>query len=659
MRNEDLALFVLEHPGISPRDLSDRFGVGQRAMRNHIGACNAATEGFAKIEHRRQGANGAGYYLDVLDKDAWGSWVGRRSLIRDGALPETAAERTHYILNDMLLRTDWITREHLAEVLFVSPASISASIKEAEGILAQFQLKLERRPHYGMRVSGSEMARRLCLASLAVKELDESADASAGTSVAEDAMARDLRHILMLDAVDECVTEALEKSRYRIDSFSFQNLLVHIGIALVRINKGCYVPIPDEQMGETLQTRAYEVAQQVARAIEERLDIHLPQEEIGYIAIHLAGKRTLAGGLDAGDDGTVISDEVWEVVSEILERIWQAFRFDLRGDLELRMNLAQHIVPLAARMRYHMSAENPMLDEIKTRYPLAYCMAVDAAGVLQGHYGSALTADEMGYLAISFALSLERQKTERPKKNILVVCASGRGSARLMEYRYRREFGEYLDRIEVCDVRHLDEARLAGIDYVFTTVPLAVPLPVPVREVGYFLEDQDVANLRSLFRGPYRGGAAGVLRYLDERLFFPHLRVGTKEEVLAVLCDAVRAVRDTSDALLEQVMLREDAAPTAFGGRISLPHPYTPITDESFLCVGLLDEPVAWAGSMVSVVFLLCVARSPEPDLDEFYDHLSDVMFDDSAAEKLLADRSFTTLEALFSSGATPQDVDC
>ena len=149
MRNEDLALFVLEHPGISPRDLSDRFGVGQRAMRNHIGACNAATEGFAKIEHRRQGTNGAGYYLDVLNKDAWGVWIGRRSLIRDGALPETAAERTHYILNDMLLRTDWITREHLAEVLFVSPASISASIKEAEGILAQFQLLVQLPAEHG------------------------------------------------------------------------------------------------------------------------------------------------------------------------------------------------------------------------------------------------------------------------------------------------------------------------------------------------------------------------------------------------------------------------------------------------------------------------------------------------------------------------------
>ncbi len=43
----------------------------------------------------------------------------------------------------------------------------------------------------------------------------------------------------------------------------------------------------------------------------------------------------------------VISDEMWEIASEMVRAVNDEFRFDFSGDLELRMNLARHIGPLA------------------------------------------------------------------------------------------------------------------------------------------------------------------------------------------------------------------------------------------------------------------------------------------------------------------------
>lgn len=132
------------------------------------------------------------------------------------------------------------------------------------------------------------------------------------------------------------------------------------------------------------------------------------------------------------------------MVSQMLDAVYEAFLFDFRSDLELRMNLAQHIVPLAVRLQYNMKLKNPLLKDIKARFPMAYAIALHSSSILTERYGHELKDDEVGYLALAFALAIERQNTELPKKNILIVCASGKGSAQLLHYRYRQEFGSYV-----------------------------------------------------------------------------------------------------------------------------------------------------------------------------------------------------------------------
>lgn len=75
-----------------------------------------------------------------------------------------------------------------------------------------------------------------------------------------------------------------------------------------------------------------------------------------------------------------------------------------------------------------MKLKNPLLKDIKARFPMAYAIALHSSSILTERYGHELKDDEVGYLALAFALAIERQNTELPKKNILIVCASGKGS---------------------------------------------------------------------------------------------------------------------------------------------------------------------------------------------------------------------------------------
>ena len=218
-------------------------------------------------------------------------------------------------------------------------------------MLERFHLTIEKRARYGIRVAGDEMNRRICLASIAID-----------TRLADDELSGAISPD-MLDTVGACVSDALEAEQYKINPVSHQNLVVHIAIAIARIRKECYVPMEAAHLEHVRGTREYAVAGTVAGEIERRFDIDLPEEEIAYIAIHLAGKHLVEGGSpphlqDASDENLEITDEAWNLAADMIETVWRAFRFDFRNDAELRMNLARHtmplMMPLIVRLPYNM-----------------------------------------------------------------------------------------------------------------------------------------------------------------------------------------------------------------------------------------------------------------------------------------------------------------
>ena len=624
---------------ITPSELAERLDVSVRTVRSYVSRINEllassdpidSTRPVGRIEMRSSSV----YRLEGADLDRMTKLIEGAAAPNAGlgdAVPATEEQRITYLLNDLLYRTGWITIDDLARILYVSRATVTDDLRGVEQRLARFDLSIERRPRYGIRVVGQELKRRLCLAAV-----------SASGSITSGAESPLVSHEA-LDAIDACVAEATKRNNFQINALARQNLLVHIAVAVSRIREGCYVPMEDEQLERIVATREFSVARDVAALVAERFEISLPREEVAYIAIHLAGRQRLYFSLDAPENDLVISDEMWDVVSRMIERVWDAFRFDFRDDLELRMNLAQHVTPLAVRMRFNMRMDNPLLSDIKRRYPLAWTMAVEASAVLISTYDASLSDEEIGYIALAFALALERLKGGPVRKNILIVCASGAGSARLLENRYRREFGAYLDRIETCDVGSIDEVDFTYIDYVFTTVPLNRALPVPVREVGFFLNEGEIHRVREALE--VRPSSRGIESYYHECLFFSHFEAADKNEAIDRLCALVAERHQIPANFAELVWEREDAAPTAFGNSVSMPHPATPCTPDTFVAVALLDSPVLWAPDVtIQAIFLVSVSTSTEKNLQDFYDRTARLLTSEEDVKTLISQRDFTTL---------------
>ena len=555
--------------------------------------------------------SGYGYILKINDKEKFSKLdlSNKRNV-----LPETSEERIQYIIEYLINIKEYVKVEDLSRMLFTSSKTLAGDLKEAEKILNGYNINLERKPYYGIRLKGEEFNLRLCIADYIEKK------------------SREKEKVKLIDEnemkkIATVIMDTLKKEEFNISDVAFQNLIIHIQIALKRIEENCYVPVEEEKLKEYISEKEFRIAEKCTHNLEKIFKIKFPESEIGYVAIHLAGKKLFKGNM-IENENFIIDQEISNIVNE----------------MELRVALAQHLMPLRIRVKFDMKMKNPMLDKIKERFSLAYTMAKYASTTFYEYYNKNLSEDEIGYIALNLALALERQRKDINKKTVLLVCSSGKGSAELLAYTYKEAFGEYIEELITCSVYDLENIDFKNIDFILTTVPINIKVPIPIQEVEYFLEENNIRNIRKIFN---TGENENILRYYDKNLFLSNINAETKEEVLEYMVRHIKKHRKIPKNFLESVKRREKLGITEFGNRIAMPHPDRTLTDETFVCVGILEKPIIWDKKEVQVIFLVSVSKNKDKKLKYFYKVTAKFLLDKKSIEKLVKKRKFEDLVSM------------
>lgn len=573
--------------------------------------------------------NGQGYYIHEDDKARLKTVleeVERKQA--ENQIPETSRERVVYLLEELLKSSFYLKIDDLSEQLYISRKTISADLKEVSKLLVEYNLRIVSRPNYGITIEGKEFDKRACLSELFAKKQQKREEGN------------DSRDCLKI--IEEIVEAVFVAEGFVMNAVVYKSFLVHLYIAVERIRKGLLMESMFLKDMELKKQKEYQVAEKLVKALETSFQVQFTEEELLYIAIHLAGKETYLYTGTLKDENRIISQEATSLALEMILAVNEGFNIDFREDLELRMNLAQHVVPLIVRLKYNLRMKNPLLRKIKETYPLAYAMGLQASSVLKRFCSKEFSDDEVGYIAIAFALALERKNKERPKKNILIVCMSGMGSAKLLEYKYRNEFGSYIDQIHICQVNQLNHMDFSGIDYALTTVPIPIKIPIPIQEVSYFLETEEIIKIKKNLQEI--GSEAPMIAYFDENLFFSHLDFQSREELMDFLCMQAIQKRNVSPSFRELVKKRELAAKTAFGNMVAMPHPYRAISEDTFVSVGILDEPILWENQQVQVIFLVSISKKRNKNLQHFYHVMAQLVMNRERIETLLQNQTYEQL---------------
>mgnify|MGYP000071465540 CR=1 FL=1 len=192
---------------------------------------------------------------------------------------------------------------------------------------------------------------------------------------------------------------------------------------------------------------------------------------------------------------------------------------------------------------------------------------------------------------------------------------------------------EYIEKIYVCNLYELENFPFEKVDYVFTTVHISSYVPVPILEIGSFLQDNDIDRVRKLF---VRESKDFLQKYFKKELFFTDVEGKTKDEVLKNLCRKVEQEKGLPETFTASVLKREELTPTDYGNLVALPHPERAFQERAFVAVAVLKEPIFWFRQKVQVVFLTAIGREEDENLQQFYEATTDLILRPADVQNLI-----------------------
>lgn len=517
---------------------------------------------------------------------------------------EMQIDRIMFVLQKLLLSNDFIRIADMADEMYVSKSTVSSDMKKIHSILEKYSLSIINKPHYGMKIEGSESSIRKCILDYGLISQDifcPNSSFDIWSKIIDDPDYK---------TVNKIVSEIIDKEEFCMYRSFLNNLVTHIILLVKRIRSQCYV---EQFISESLDSfsREFLIAKHIALKLKEIMDIDLPDSEVIYIQYHLIGKQNEKYDSVEYDELKYLTDRMIQTSSEL-------YNCDFFSDSLLRNDLLIHLRAVKSRLAVGTFLRNPMLEEIKSQYPFAFEIAVNSAKNDWNWLGI-MTEDEIGYIAVHFAAFLERTYKNKKiqAKNVLLICASGIGTARLIEARLRQCFKEKIN-IIVSDCVSDSTTMFEAYDLVLSTLPLETKCN-NVMCIHSIPSHSEMAKIHDYLFG--KEFVKFSIRELFKKEFFSIKEVSSKEELLKEMCNEFVKANIVEDGYYEAVMQREECSTTAVGNLLALPHSIKPLAKTSLIYPYIIKNRIKWTDEYeVQIVFLLAFRFKDSKRFTDIYD---------------------------------------
>ncbi|SFK33703.1 lichenan operon transcriptional antiterminator [Marinilactibacillus piezotolerans] len=607
--------------------------VSSRTIREDIKELNTDLKiNGAQIEALK----GKGFKITIFNELLYNQYLEQidHSLDQISNNPNTPNERIDYLLNLFLRKSNPVKLDDLSEEIHVSRSTIQADLKTVKQLLEPYSLKLISRPNYGISLKGTELNRRFAISEFLFNQQ------KAGPSLIQMQHVSSIAEIneLILNNMWSILLEQINRNEIVLSDVALNNLFVHIVIAYKRIKEGYSVALVEKDLSEIQTQKEYKVATKIVQQIEQTLHVTFPTIEIAYIAIHLLGTKLIGESNNSTTQyEQVIDPMIQKLIDQILLQLKKELNLSLLNDQELIMSLALHLKPAINRYKFNMNIRNPMLEDIKAHYPLAFEAGIIAALEIKKALSVEIDENEVAYIALHIGAAMEREKEKHFLKKCYIVCASGVGSSKLIQYKVTAEFRSEIEVVGTTELYRIHEIPYDNIDFIISAVPIKDTLPVPIIEVNTILSHYDLSRIEHFIKDVH----SDPIAFIDEDHTYLNQSLKSKQEVFNFLVDKltpIHALPADYQLLLEK---REEIAPTSYGNNVAIPHPITPQTSKTFLTFCTLDQPIIWGERKVQFICLLNVEKDSREDLQLLYDILGKIVNTPAIVAKLLQCSSY------------------
>lgn len=439
---------LLTSPGITIKGLEQKVGLTRNQVNYSLKKVNSWLEmnGFNKIDNDR--------YNGLLVDDKVHALLPEKE--KGNKFQQIPNEKERILLICILLlgRTEELSLIHLADALELSKNTVLKDIKKAEEIVAPFNIQISYNRKIGYYIEGTEFNKRKLLIHVTRKLLQ---------SAEGEVWIRTISGISFQDI--EMMIKRFEKIEKKLGvTFTderLQELPYCLLLLLKRISMGKELGDNEVPFVDLSNTKAYKVVEDLLWGLAA-----VKEKDRLFIALQLVTTNVIAINEEDYDDAIVLG-----AINEMLTAFEQyaCILFHERGILEKK--LLQHLKPAFYRIRYGLTHENPLLEEIKKEHYEVHDLVKKSLYPIENLIQHPFTEEEAGYITLLIKSWLHKYGDEVSEKpRAVVVCPNGISVSKLLFESLKELFPHFLflEHISVRDFvcyRH-------SVDIVFSTVPV-------------------------------------------------------------------------------------------------------------------------------------------------------------------------------------------
>ncbi|CDR63641.1 TPA: transcription antiterminator [Staphylococcus argenteus] len=172
------------------------------------------------------------------------------------------------------------------------------------------------------------------------------------------------------------------------------SLTDHIIFAYKRIKQNQVISNPFVMETKQLYSEAYHIAKQVIDQLNDALDVHFPEDEIGFIALHIASNT---------ED---LSMREMTLINDLIKRSIDIIESDLVTTVDKQslqyQRFIRHVQFLIRRLRKkeYIHAQDDFVSMIKNHYPICYNTAFKILTMIQKQFDVHISESEIIYLTL-------------------------------------------------------------------------------------------------------------------------------------------------------------------------------------------------------------------------------------------------------------------
>lgn len=626
------------HMGCSDRTIRTYYKTLVEKLDNHSGLDLISKQGY-------------GYKLDILDDDAYADFL-EENHINDHHFNYQSVtdinDRYNFLLNKLLFEQNEIYFDDLADELFVSRSTLSSDFKKIREKFKPYHLKIESKANKGVYVMGQERDKRRFIMDYFI----DSGFINTMHSYVDNEL---LNQKISFEELTIIVLDECREGGLKLSDFVIQNLVIHIALAIRRITEGFRISkvSDDEVVLRGLAERR--VAENILKRVSVSTGIHFPIEEVDYITLHLVSK----GHGNSCHISEVLQEQIRQ---ELIDSISQ-INPSVKNDFQLIEGLLAHLSTMYIRLQGKVVMENPLTAEIQANYRDMYQLAERVVSNMPTFSPYTLSPNEIAYIALHFMAAKERYKEQR-KYNVLVICATGYGSAQMLKSRIENELGNLVSITDVIGYYEINDEKLKGIDFIVSSIDLSnLMFNIPVFTVSVFLNDEElkdikqgIAHLNTSMANVEDHQAELSVKdvfddYFSEDYFFL-MSDATKEDVLKKLAESISVNENDQfeKRLLDMMKQREAMSSIVFGENIAVPHPLKAVGSKHHFAVAIVKNGVKWDEQYpsIKIIFLMSMSIHDNDGLPELTSAIVDLVDNPKLQEQMLACQSFDEFKKIF-----------